>query len=278
MEMLSCKYLFVYEFVPLCRTRSSTEIDTDFGNHPVDIDAIASALEVDDHISQEELLQALFQSNVVPEAERDNYERLPTHSLRLSRLREAYRKKQSSQAIQYLGMRNKIKIDSDLHIPSDDDHLLWRLNDHSLDYILVVSGHVGFWAATPNVPVDHNFVLSLDLSQPYRDYKGKYGKLGFDPKGRMLYIGKCKNDDVWLAMAPWEFIDGGDEGCPAGHVTGDTRLSKRHYRMIVMFFAYHLESISDRGFTCHNPYGASLDDPDSDFGIHTNIMYVYLST
>lgn len=36
----------------------------------------------------------------------------------------------------------------------------------------------------------------------------------------MLYIGKCKNDDVWLAMAPWEFIDGGDEGAAAGHVTG----------------------------------------------------------
>ena len=90
MEMLSCKYLFVYEFVPLCRTCSSAEIYTDFGNHLVDIDAITSALEVDDHVSQEELLQALFQSNIIPEAEWDNYEHLPTHSLHLSRLREAY--------------------------------------------------------------------------------------------------------------------------------------------------------------------------------------------
>ena len=238
----------------------------------MDINSIASALEVDDHVSQEELLQAIFQSNVVPEAERDTYERLQPHCLRLSRLREAYCKKQSSQAIHYLTTRNKIKIDADLHVPSDDDHLLWRLNDHCLDYILVVSGFIGFWAATPNVPVDHNYVLTLDLSKPYRDYKGKYGKLGFDPKGRMLYIGKCKNDDVWLALAPWEFIDSIDEGPPAGHVTGDTRLSKKHYHMMIMFLAFMLESISDRGFTCNDPYGVSLDDPDADVGIYTNIM------
>lgn len=62
-------------------------------------------------------------------------------------------------------MQNKIKVDSDLHISSDDDDdLLWQLKDQCLDYIYVVSGHVGFSAATPNVLVDHTFVLSLDIS------------------------------------------------------------------------------------------------------------------
>ena len=252
-------------------------MDNEYGDHPVDIDTIASALEVDDHVSQEDLLRAIFQSNIVPEAERDIFERLPSNSLRLSRLREAYRKKQSSQAIQYLNTRSKIKINTNLQIPSDGDFLLWRLKEHCLDYILAVSGFIGFWAATPNVAVDHNYVLTLDFAKPYRDYKGKYGKLGFDPKSRMLYIGKCKNDDVWLAMAPWAFIDGADEGVPPGHVTGDTRLSQSHYRMVIMFFAYLLKSIPDRGFTCHDPYGVSLDESEPGFGIHTNIMYMSLS-
>lgn len=151
----------------LCLQSFRVEIDADFGDCPIDIDSIASALEVDDHVSQEELLQALFQSTVVPKGEWDNYERLSMRTLHLSQLQEAYRRKQSSQAIQYLGTRNKIKIDSDLKIPSDNDHLLWRLKDHCLDYILMVSGHIGFWAVTLNMPVDHNYVLSLDLSKLY---------------------------------------------------------------------------------------------------------------
>ena len=153
--------------------------------------------------------------------------------------------------------------------------LLWDLKEHHLNYILTVSADVGFWAATPNVAINHNFVFSLD-PKPYHDFKGKYGKLGFDPKGHMLYIGKCRNDDVWLAMAPWAFVDGSDDNVPAGHVTGDTRLSTPHYRMLVMFFAYHLAFISDRAFTCDNKYGPSLTDANPSFSLYTNIMYVPL--
>jgi hypothetical protein len=177
-------------------------------------------------------------------------------------------------AMQYLNSRSKIRIDSSLQYNNHDDLLLWGMREHRLDYILTVSGSIGLWATTPNVDIDHTFNLALDLKKPFRDYKGKYGKLGFDPKGRMLYIGKCRNDDVWLAMAPWSFIDGTDEDVPAGHVTGDTRLSTRHYRMIVFFFAYILQSIRDKGFTCDDPYGVSLTDPEPCFTIYTNIMYV----
>ena len=36
---------------------------------PLDIDNIASAMEVDDPVAQEDLLRAIFQANVVPEAD-----------------------------------------------------------------------------------------------------------------------------------------------------------------------------------------------------------------
>lgn len=63
--------------------------------------------------------------------------------------------------------------------------------------------------------------MSMDLNKPYYDFKGKYGKLGYDPKerfldfkkkyekleydpkGRFLYLGKSRNNNIWLAMAPW---------------------------------------------------------------------------
>jgi hypothetical protein len=231
-------------------------------------------LEVDDPIGQDELLQALFQSNVVPEAERDTFERLSPSSLHLSRLREAFRKKQSLQAIHYLSQRNKIKVDADLQVDPEDEHLLWRLKEHRLDYLLTVSSSIGLWAATPNTSVDPNFALNLDFKQPYRDFKGKYGKLGFDPKGRFLYIGKFRNDDVWLAMAPWSYIDGMANDVPAGHVTGDTRMTAAHYRMMVMFFAHVLSKIPDRPFTCDSPYGVSLTDARAHFTLYTNIWYV----
>jgi hypothetical protein len=78
----------------------------------------------------------------------------------------------------------------------------------------------------------------MDLKKPYQDFKGKYGKFGFDPKGKLLYLGKSRNNNVWLAMGPLMFFKNSGEDIPAGHVTGDTRLSMKHYRMIVMFLAH----------------------------------------
>lgn len=248
--------------------------DDDSRDQPVDVDHIASALEADDPVTQEELLRAIFQANVIPEAERDSFERLKPVSLRLSRLRDAFKKKQYMQAIQFLDSRTKIKVDSDLQVDPEDDLLLWSLRDHRLDYLLTVSSSIGLWAATPRTGSDHNFTFNMDFHQPYRNFKGKYGKLGFDPKGRMLYIGTSKNDEVWLAMAPWTFLDGMADDIAPGHVTGDTRMSGPHYRMIVMFFAYVLASLEDRPFTCDDPYGPSLSNSDVNINLYTNIMYV----
>jgi hypothetical protein len=252
----------------------SHDPDDDLRDQPLDVDHIASALEADDPVTQEELLRAIFQANVIPEAERDSFERLKPVSLRLSRLRDAYMKKQYMQAIQFLDNRTKIKVDSDLQVDPNDDRLLWSLNDHRLDYLLTVSSSIGLWAATPRIQSDHNFALNLDFHQPYRNFKGKYGKLGFDPKERMLYIGRSKNDEVWLAMAPWTFLDGMADDVPPGHLTGDTRMSTPHYRMLVMFFAYILSSLEDRPFTCDDPYGPSVFNSNPNLSLYTNIMYV----
>src|ERR1700676_2396478 len=112
---------------------------------------------------------------------------------------------------------------------------------------MTVSVSISLWAATPNINVDHNYIFNLNLTKPYRDFKGMCGKLSFDPKGRILFISKSRNDDVWLTMAPWSsFAD----NMPAGHITGDAYLSTKHYHMLILFFAYLLSQLPDCGFIC----------------------------
>lgn len=38
------------------------------------------------------------------------------------------------------------------------------------------------------------------------DFKEKHKKLGLDPKGRLLYLGRSRNNDVWFAMASFMFF------------------------------------------------------------------------
>ena len=227
---------------------------------------------MDDAYTQDDVLRDLFQGGIVPENEQDQFESLPLRNIRLSRLKDIYTNKQLSEAIRYLDYRCKIKIDPDMQVPFDDKDIFWGLREHRLDFLLTVSASIGLWAATPNVLVDHNYMFNLDFGKPYRDFKGKYGKIGFDPKGRFLFLGKSRNDDVWLARAPLSFFGNTSEDLAAGHVTGDTRLATKHYRMLVMFFAHILSRLADRAFTCINMYGISLTDANPCFFIHTNIL------
>lgn len=253
---------------------SDDELLNTAGQHPLDLDHIPSSFQVDDHVSQDELLQAIFQPSIIPEHERDLYEKLPPHTVRLSWLKDTYEKKRTQLAIESLEKRLKIKVDSALQCVLEDDNLLWDVNVNRLDYIVTVADKIGLWPILPRVTSDHTYTFNLDLSKPYKDFKAKYARLGFDPKGSMLFIGTCRNDDIWLALVPHTFSQGVGRNLAAGFITGDPRLSTSHYRMAVMFFAAALASIPDRGFVCHNKYGINLNSSSSDFSMYTNVLYV----
>jgi hypothetical protein len=67
--------------------------------------------------------------------------------------------------------------------------------------------------------------------------------LGFDPAGRMLYIGQCNNEDIFLAMAPNAFLNGYITPSPAGRSSGTSTMSARHYRQAIMMLVYFLAKI-----------------------------------
>lgn len=40
------------------------------------------------------------------------------------------------------------------------------------------------------------------MAKPHISWTAKYGKLGFDPTRRLLYIGTVEGQQAWLAFAP----------------------------------------------------------------------------
>ena len=59
-----------------------------------------------------------------------------------------------------------------------------------IDYHLTVTNLVRFLSILPNAESSHTFEFEMDLKKLYRDFKGKHAMLGFDPTGRMLYVGR----------------------------------------------------------------------------------------
>ena len=74
-----------------------------------------------------------------------------------------------------------------------------------IDYHLTVTNSVRLLSILPKAESSHTFEFEMDLKKLYRDFKGKHAMLGFDPTGRMLYVGRCKNEDIYLAMVSDEF-------------------------------------------------------------------------
>lgn len=170
-----------------------------------------------------------------------------------------------------LKKRCVVHIDDDYQISVDGEGLVFDLSVHHLDYLLTVSSSIGLWAAIPSVLADHNFTVTLDFKKPYRDFKGKYGKLGFDPAGRMLYCGRAVNgDDIFIGMCPIDLIEGRETPTEAGFSTGDTRLSTAQHRILIMLFASALKGIEN--YDCWDTYGISLEQGPAFFDDCTNIM------
>ncbi len=97
--------------------------------------------------------------------------------------------------------------------------------------------------------------------------------IGFDTKGSMLYIGQAMNVDVYLAMAPNDFLTRLKPVCPSRYSTGSSIMTTRHYRQIVMMISHFLGKVSDRAYyTLGDPYDIDLDAASPNWSLFTNIM------
>lgn len=161
-------------------------------------------------------------------------------------------------------------MDEECTVDVNDPDYTFTASKSYLDFFLLVGTTCGIDTFIPLQPV-HDFTITVDLHRPTKQFRAKYGTLGFNPSSSMLYVGSTSAEDLWLALAPEMYI----EGTPADfHLRDryDSRLSARQYRMIIAFLAQVFQSLEGREFYVTNPYEFDPDGLSPEFDSHTNLM------
>ncbi|KAI5996801.1 hypothetical protein EDC04DRAFT_2909763 [Pisolithus marmoratus] len=135
-----------------------------------------------------------------------------------------------------------------------------RMGPHYLDYVLYVGSRRGMDAVIPRLEVDHhwNVKLQLNLStQLWPDMQMRV--LPFNPEGRMMALGTCMDEQLWLAMAlNMYFKEGYGENREEVVVpvleSKTTALSMEHRYMMIMFITHVLDSMQHEDIHCTVEY------------------------
>ena len=192
--------------------------------------------------------------------------------LNLSRLKEFYTKKDKN-VVSLLANRHNVIIDDDFKLKSGVGQIRMDTMSSMIDYHLTVGNCLGLSPLLPNVQSDPQFSFELDLKGQIREFKAKNAMLGFDPAGCMLYIGRCRNENVYLAMVPNEFLEGHFMPTRAGYASGPSLMSQRHYRQTVMMLAHFLAQVTELPFMNNEPvYKLDLDSTVPDFHAITDVL------
>ena len=241
---------------------------------PADITQILYnlAAEADDSIKQAEVLNHIIATTLQDAASIDAFNNKPVHTLKLSQLEEYYQM-ESRDAMKLLSRRNKIKIDEHYCLKVGTGNIIMKTDRTMIDYHLTVAKGIGLSSILPNATNSYRFCFEMDLKKPTRGFKGKHAMVGFDTKGKMLYIGTAMNEDIFLAMAPNDFLSCQTDTTSPGYSTGPPFLSQRHYRQVVMMFAHFLEKIPERSYSNINKtYTQDLDAARPNWVQTTNVL------
>ena len=213
---------------------------------PTDATLVPDALtsDADDCPGQEEVRKQMIGTGLADISQFDSQDR---QRVKLSQLKKVY-ERDNENALNMLTERWGVEIDESFRLRVGSGKVMMHTDETKLDYHLTVANCIGLSALLPNTTTSIQFTLEMDLKKPYREFKGKHGMVGFDTRARMLYIGKCMSEDVFLAMAPKKFISGKGEGCKAGHSTGSPLMSRRHSRMVRLMLLHFLTRTRHRSF------------------------------
>ncbi|KAG0698953.1 hypothetical protein DFH29DRAFT_1002413 [Suillus ampliporus] len=230
---------------------------------PFDLADVPSSVEAEDALPQCDVFESLFVRQDGPQPATRTWEQTKVQSVSLSTLARTFKKDDKATAINLLHRRSVLRLDDDLYYDNDNEMLAWDGSQHFLDFFLVVGGSVGLHALLPNKLVDHTFSIALNLCLPTRLFRPKFGKLGFDPTGCMMALGKGPSSELWLAFCPRENLEdldcANDVPLLSERKHGDTRLSASHFRMVVMFLAHALSKNPSLPIYVMHPYGTDDD-------------------
>lgn len=229
---------------------------------PFDLADVPLSAEAEDALPQRKIFDSIFLRQEGVQRTGPTWEQTKTYPAPLSTLANIFKTKNKALAINLLRRRVNLKLDGDLCYRPDDPSLLWNASKHFLDYSLVVAGSIGLHPFLPNRLVDHTFTVTLDLNLQHREFRAKFGKLGFDPTGSMMAIGSGQSSEMWLGFCPLENaadVTIANEAPLLNEKHGDTRLTSIHFRMAVMFLAHALSKIPSLAINVMHPYGIGDD-------------------
>lgn len=261
---------------------SSPDFDTTPSSDPptslaFDQDFVPDTLLADDPIDQSSILNSVTSPNTPTGYSLEDYERVPVTPVRASVLRDMYEARRTNRALKTLQQKTKLNIDDNLRHYSDDPDLHWTADSHFVDHMLVVPSLGGFQAIIPTDSSDHRYVFQLDFSRrnwafPSRDR----AELGFDSTGRMLHIGQCRGDNVWLGWVP--------RNCAGKNIAPEdvtlsgpsTRMAPAHARFTIALLAYLLDKAGTTGVYIMDDYPRLEGEGEGDalLRMSNNIMYV----
>jgi hypothetical protein len=259
-----------YEMSNIIGFSSSGEIDEPI----INLEAVEPALNADDGEEQSAVMEGL--NRYLPPSQRRQYEDVPERRVLLSRFYREYASGASRYAVRMLQDKIQVQIDPEFIVDPDEDRIYWNNSTHYLDFIAAVSNTPGLWAAVPKTATDHTYNFRLDLRQPTKMFSPKFVKTGYDMEGRLLYIGNCRNEDIYLAMCPKEIQDGEGADVPPGTCSGSPRMSTSHYRIIAAFIAFALSALANHNFiiygTVERLYELDLEDSRPNFSQYSNVL------
>ncbi|KAG6374588.1 hypothetical protein JVT61DRAFT_3944 [Boletus reticuloceps] len=189
------------------------------------------------------------------------------HSLSLATLASLYHDSRPQDAVRLLQYRSRLVIPNSLLLDPEDNHrILAAMDGHFIDYSLCLGSRLGLDALLPSLAIahDHTWHIQLSFSRLFKLWPNTPSKLPFSTTGRMLHIGTCQQEEIWLALVPNtvlkppHHLDADADAAP-GHqhhdadrddlrLTDDftpldtptTALVPTHAYMIVLFFAHVL--------------------------------------
>lgn len=217
--------------------------------HPFDLSLIPNHLEVDVPLSQSIALEAALMAQRADSDEDAAFFQKHPLTVSLDVFRQLYERGDSHGARNQLRRRVRIDFDDEEFVsPSDSPNISWMVERHYIDLLVCVGNDMGLGVIIPNQSVNTFYSVNMDFSRSSKQFKAKNVKLGFDPAGSMLWIGRMPSaDDIWIAWIPTDEEEEERSGL-------SSCLSERHYRITVMFFAFAISKSGYRDIVVHENY------------------------
>jgi hypothetical protein len=182
-----------------------------------------------------------------------------------------YVQQNTAQATTCMSRRCHLTFDAEDVVDANDPQYCFSAEKNYLDFLLLIGRNVGVEVFLPSHPTP-GFMVTLNLKLPIKQFYAKYGTLGFDPAGAILYIGQNASEDLWIAMAPNQFFEDSSSRTGLNKSEQDRRLTGRHYRIMVIFLSWILTKLDGRGFYLFDMYDFDLDSISPNFERNSNIM------